>query len=281
MPFFTKQFARFENAIVVGGYAKSTVYNYSRAVVGVCLYHKKPLLTLTPEEVQTYLYKVAMDNDRCTTSIKHIVYGLKFFLRLHDVDDKLFKFPVFKKDKRLPMVLSRQEVRRLISVPPSLKYRLMFALIYSAGFRIGELVNLKIKDVDFDRMQIRIVKGKGNKDRYVLLSERIRFDLNNYIIRYAPYNYLFNGRGKDGIIGVATIRIAFKTAVRKAYILKNVTVHTLRHSYATHMLEDGVDIVSIKEALGHSFVETTMRYLHVAKTKRVVARSPLDTLYED
>lgn len=280
IPYFEKHFAEFEKQIVIGGYAKSTEVNYSRAVAKVCLHYKKSLLSITPDELHDYLYKVVVDNNRSNTQLRHTLYGLKFFLRVHNVDDKIYKFPGFKRDKSLPTVLSRQEVKRLLQTPPGLKYRMIFSLIYSAGLRIGELINLRIRDVDFDRKQIKIEKGKGNKSRYVALSEYLIFDLQNYIKQYQPMEYLFNGKWKGRRLHKSVICVAYHTAVRKAGIIKKVTLHTLRHSFATHMLENGVDLISIKEAMGHAHINTTMIYLHVAKMKRVYAKSPLDGLYE-
>lgn len=280
VPFFERHFAEFEKQIVIGGYAKSTETNYSRAVAKVCLYYKKSLLLITPDELRDYLYNIALVNKRNRTQLRHTLYGLKFFLRVHDVDVSSYKFPGFRKDKQLPVVLSKQEVKRLLVTPPSLKYRLILALVYSAGLRIGELINLKIRDLDMDRMQIRIECGKGKKGRYVALSNYILFDLKNYIQQYKPVKYLFNGKWYGHPLSKSPVRVSFNTAVKKAGIIKQVTLHTLRHSYATHMLEEGVDIISIKEAMGHAHIDTTMMYLHIAKMKRVCAKSPLDCLYD-
>lgn len=280
VPQFKEHYEFFEKYMVVRGYSKSTKYNYSRAVAKICLCYNKSLLLISPDEMHDFLYKIAIEDNRSTTMLKHTVYGLKFFLRIHGIDGSPYKFPSFKRDNRLPIILSRQEIKRLISSAGKPKSRVMLALIYSAGLRIGELVKLKIRDIDFDRMQIRIEHGKGNKDRYVALSSHIVYSLNNYIKQYKPVEFLFNGKRPSNPIRVNTVRSCFHVAVKNAQIIKKVTVHSLRHSYATHLLEDGVDIVSIKEALGHSRIENTMIYLHVAQHQRIKAKSPLDTLYE-
>ena len=128
-------------------------------------------------------------------------------------------------------------------------------------------------------MQIRVCQSKGNKDRYVILSDFILTGLRKYVKSAKPVNYLFNGSSNGKPLGEAAVQQSFRLAVKKAGILKQVSVHTLRHSYATHLLEEGVDIVTIKELLGHSHIQTTMMYLHVAKVDRVNAHSPLDRLY--
>ena len=152
-------------------------------------------------------------------------------------------------------------------------------MIYSAGLRVGEVCHLKIGDIDSDRMQVRVVKSKGKVDRYVPLSKYALKGLRKYLKSSKPKDYLFNGRVKGTPLGSSAVQQSFRLAVKSAGITKDVSVHSLRHTYATHLLEEGVDIVTIKELLGHAAIETTMMYLHVAKVDRVNAHSPLDTLY--
>lgn len=153
-------------------------------------------------------------------------------------------------------------------------------LIYSAGLRVGEVCRLKISDIDSDRMLIRIIKSKEKADRYVPLSGYILKGLRRYVKSAKPKVYLFNGKVKGEPLGKSAVQQSFRLAVKKAGVIKDVCVHSLRHSYATHLLEQGVDIVTIKELLGHATIETTMMYLHVAKVNRINAHSPLDTLYK-
>lgn len=163
--------------------------------------------------------------------------------------------------------------------PQRLKQRVLFSLIYSAGLRIGEVCRLKMSDIDSDRMQIRVLKSKGKTDRYVPLSKYVLKGLRKYILSSKPKLYLFNGSEKGKPLSHGSVQQSFHLAVKKAGIHKDVRVHSLRHSYATHLLEEGVDIVTIKELLGHSSIATTMIYLHVAKVDRIHAHSPLDSLY--
>jgi integrase/recombinase XerD len=279
VPDFREHFKKFEQKTLIEGYSKSTVFNYSRAVAKISLQFQKSLLDLDPDEVNEFLYCLAKEKKASSTYFKHTVYGLRFFFRLYDMEDRILKLPSISHDKKLPVVLSYQELKRLFNAPQRLKQRVLFSLIYSAGLRVGEVCRLKIQDIDSDRMQIRIAQSKGHKDRYVVLSAYILQGLRKYVASIKPKVYLFNGRTKGEPLGVGAVQTSFRLAVKVAKINKEVSVHSLRHTYATHLLEQGVDIVTIKELLGHAHIATTMMYLHVAKVNRVNAHSPLDTLY--
>ena len=281
VPGFKEHYRKFEEQMVIGGYSSSTLFNYSRAVGSLALHFNKSPLELDDDEINSFLFSVAREKKPSSTYFKHMVYGLRFFFRLYHREDRVIKLPTIKNDRKLPVVLSRKELKRLFFAPGRLKQRVLFALIYSAGLRVGEVCNLKISDIDSDRMQIRVVKSKGNHDRYVVLSPFILEGLRKYIKSSKPKGYLFNGKLKGEPLGRSAVQQSFRLAVNKAGITKDVSVHSLRHTYATHLLEEGVDIVTIKELLGHATIETTMMYLHVAKVNRVNAHSPLDRLYKD
>jgi len=266
--------------MTIGGYSQSTLFNYSRAVAKVSLYFKKSLLDLDSDEVNQFLYALAKDKKASSTYFKHTVYGLRFFFRLYDLEDRVLKLPTVKNDRKLPVVLSSEELKRLFKAPQRLKHRVILSLVYSAGLRVSEVCALKISDIDSDRMLIRVVKSKGDRDRYVPLSTVVLKGLRKYVRSSKPKIYLFNGRTKAKSLGHAAVQQSFRLAVKKAKILKEVSVHSLRHSYATHLLEQGVDIVTIKELLGHVAIETTLMYLHVAKISKTSSHSPLDTLYQ-
>ena len=280
VPNFIEHYKKFEQKMIVGGYSSSTLFCYGRAVAKLSLYWKKSLLELQPEEVNEFLHALAEEKQESSTYFKHTVYGLRFFYRLYNMDDKRIELPVIRDTKKIIIVFSKEELKRLFMAPKSLKHRVILALIYSAGLRISELCNLKITDIDSDRMQIQIRNSKGNKSRYVILSACILKGLRKYISENQPSVYLFNGKTKGTPLGTGSIQQSFRRAMKVTNINKEASVHTLRHSYATHLLEDGLDIVTIKELLGHSHIETTMRYLHVAKIDRIRAHSPLDTLYK-
>jgi site-specific recombinase XerD len=279
IPGFSDHFAKFEQQTTIDGYSQSTIFSYSRTVAKISLHFKKSLLDLDADEVNQYLYLLAKEKSASSTFFKHAVYGLRFFFRLYDLEDRVIKLPLLKGRRKLPTVFSRQELRRLFAAPQRLKQRVMFSLIYSAGLRISELSSLKITDVDSGRMQIKIRNSKGRKDRYVILSDYMLKGLRKYVASSKPKDYLFNGKIKGTPLSHGAIQTSFRLAMKVAKINKEASLHTLRHTYATHLLEEGVDIVTIKELLGHVAIETTMVYLHVAKISRVNAHSPLDRLY--
>jgi integrase/recombinase XerD len=281
VPAFQDHLQKFEQQVTLGSYSQSTLFNYARSVAGLVLYFGKSPLDLDDEEINSYIYGIRLQDTKSQTYFKHLVYGLRFFFRMYDREVRALKLPSIKEPRRLPVVLSRQELKRLFVAPSRQKQRVMFCLIYAAGLRISELSNLRISDIDFDRKQIRIQHSKGNKDRYVILSDYIARGITKHIQGAKPRVWLFNGRKKGTPISHSAVQQSFRLAVKKAGILKDVSVHSLRHSFATHMLEDGVDIVTIKEQLGHADLRATMLYLHVAKIPRTDLRSPLDTLYED
>ena len=188
--------------------------------------------------------------------------------------------PNMKRPSQLPIVLSREEVVRLFKVTNNLKHRALLMTAYSAGLRVGEVVRLKIGEIDSGRMQIRVTAGKGAKDRYVPLSPRALEGLREYCRAFKPKNWLFPGDDATDHLSERAAQHVFEDAKARACIKKKATFHTLRHSYATHLLEDGVDLITIKNLLGHGDIRTTMIYLHVAQfpTGRKV-HSPLDSLY--
>lgn len=279
VPGFMDHYAKFEEQSTIRGFSNSTIFNYSRAVAKISLHFKKSILDLDPDEVNQYLFILAKEKKASSTYFKHSIYGLRFFFRLYDMEDRVLKMPTVKNDRKLPIVLSRHELRRLFFAPQRLKQRVIFTVIYSAGLRISELCNLLISDIDSDRMTIRIAKSKGNMDRYVPLSKYALVGLRKYIRSAKPKHYLFNGKVKGQKLSTAAIQQSFRLAKKQANILKPVSVHSLRHSFATHLLEDGLDIVTIKELLGHVDIQNTMMYLQVAQFDRKKAFSPLDRLY--
>jgi len=280
VPHFAEHMAKFDEQVNLKSYAKATVFTYSRAIAQVSLYFKKSPLFLDPDEINAYLHQLKDGKGYSDTYFKHAVYGLRFFFRIHDLEDRLIQLPSLKKSRTLPVVFSQEELRRLFKAPQRLKQRVLFSLIYSAGLRVSEVCKLKISDIDFDRKQIHVRESKNNKSRYVVLGDLIAKGLKQYLNGVKPKGYLFNGREKGKPISHGAVQQSFRLAVTKANIQKEVCVHTLRHSFATHLLEQGVDIVTIKDQLGHSRIETTMMYLHVAQIEKTLSHSPFDTLYK-
>ena len=195
--------------------------------------------------------------------------------------------PEIKKEKKLPVVLSKEEVWRLLSTCQLLKHKMLIGLLYGCGLRCMEVRNVQLKDLDFDRKQLKVVQGKGSKDRYVPLSEHLIRGLKKYIEAEKPQDYLFNGQALangsggdfDNRYSQRGVQWAVRQVAKAAGVKKEVHTHTLRHSYATHLLEDGMDIMTLKDLLGHQNVETTMEYLHIAQLESQRIFSPLDTLF--
>jgi site-specific recombinase XerD len=208
-----------------------------------------------------------------------MVYGLRYYFRHIGQNKRAISLPSLKKEAKLPVILNRNELRQLFKAPPLLKHRIVLSLIYSAGLRSQEVTNLKISDIDFERKTIHIRQSKYKKDRIVPLSGCMQFGLQRYLAVEHPHVYLFNGKEPDGRYSVKGLSWVMREALKRTSIKKDVNLHSLRHSYATHLLEDGLNIVTVKELLGHSGITTTMVYLHVAQCPLVKAHSPLDTLY--
>jgi len=210
---------------------------------------------------------------------KHAVYGLRYYYRHLGLNKRAIDLPSLKEEFKLPVILNRSELKELFKAPGLLKHRIVLTLIYSAGLRSQEVTNMKISDIDFERKTIHIRQSKYKKDRIVPLSDYIAKGLKKYISVEHPDTWLFNGKEPDGRYSVTGLGWVMREALKKTTIKKQVNLHSLRHSYATHLLEDGVNIVIIKELLGHAQITTTIIYLHVAQVPYKLPHSPLDKLY--
>lgn len=191
--------------------------------------------------------------------------------------------PTIERPKKLPVVLSWSEVKQLLKTPKLLKHRLVLAMLYGCGLRCSELRNLQLKDLDFDRMALHIRQGKGRKDRYVPLSLIQIRGLKKYIVAENPTIWCFNGndrKGNPAQLSAMGIQWIVREARKHSGIQKEITTHSLRHTYATHLLEMGLDIMSLKDLLGHADIQTTLVYLHVAQLGRQKPFGPLDRLYK-
>ncbi len=199
------------------------------------------------------------------------------------MEQKRIQLPQIGRQKDLPVVLNKSEVRTLLKAPKFLKHRLMLGLLYGCGLRSYELCNLLQSDIDFERKTVFVKKKKGKTDRYLPLSEHLIRGLKNYLETEKPIKYLFNSQvTKQGLpqpITVRAIQWIIKENRSKIGTQKKFTAHTLRHTYATHLLESGLNIMSLKELLGHAHIETTLIYLHVVNSGSSKKFSPLDTLF--
>lgn len=273
-----------ERSFSINGKAKSTLNNYVRCLAHIALHFKQSPEKLSVENIEDYLYYCQKLHKTPSESFfKHTIFGLRAAYKVMGMEAKRVALPQIKRDLKLPTVLSQEEVRRLLNAPKYLKHRLIIGMLYGCGLRSYELCDLKLADIDFERRTVFIPKKKGKIDRYVPLSKHLARGLKKYVKTENPQTYLFNGQVcKDGEArGLTTngIRWVIKESRSKIGSSKKITAHTLRHTFATHLLEYGVDIVSLKELLGHAHIEMTLNYLHVANLPACSKFSPLDKLY--
>lgn len=279
VPGFAIAYAKFIEKTTIDQSSKGLIVNYGRSLAYIALHFNRVPHQISVDEINTYLYRM-MVHEKCSlTYFKHAVFGLRYWFRLFGMEDKAIQMPPVKKEKKLPVVLSKQECKELFKAPRNLKHRFLLAFAYAGGLRMNELRLLKITDADLQRNQVHIRQGKGRKDRYVGLSKLIAQKMPLYLQEVQPKVYLFEGLTPGEPMGERSIQYIITEALRKTNIKKQVSMHTLRHSYATHLLEDGIDIHSIQHLLGHADLMTTIVYLHVAQVKLKPAHSPLDSLY--
>lgn len=258
-------------------YSKSTIDTYTFFMADfVNFYSNTPLENLTNRDVELFIEKVFIERNYSISTQRQFISALKIFILFYPdtkIDELILERP--KKSRKLPNVLSQEEVLKIITCTQNLKHRAIIALIYSCGLRISELINLKLVDFHIDRKQLIVREGKGRKDRYVSLADSFLPLLSNYYHSYKPKIYFVEG--KDSLkYSAESIRQFLKRSTKKALIYKTVTPHTLRHSYATHLLENGVDIRYIQTLLGHARPETTMIYTHVKRNDLMKIQNPLD-----
>ncbi len=278
---FAALFAKLEQKIILGSLSKSTLLNYGRCIAKISLHFKCIPTLLDEEQINGYLQHLLTNPQQPSKSyFKHTVYGLRFLFRTFNMEDRIVKLPTLKRSNKLPVVLNQSECRKLFKAGRILKHRVLLSLIYSAGLRNKEVRNLKLADIDFERKTIHIRQTKYNKDRYIPLSDKIAIGLKKYILAYNPKVYLFNGKSIGSPLSARGVQWTLRQTLKRTNINKEVTVHTLRHSYATHLLEFGVDVHTVSKLLGHELLATTLIYLHVAQIKPMPRFSPFDKLYQ-
>ena len=276
-----------ERNISILGRSPVTFKHYSRHVAAMAIHFQCLPTELNPEQVKDYLFLLQKQSKTPSqTFFKHTVYGLRFLLRTEGLPYEYLHLPAIPRGNRLPVVLSREEIWAMLQTAKLLKHRLLIGLLYGCGLRCMEVRGIRLKDLDFNRKLLHIVQGKGRKDRYVPLSEHLIRGIRTYITAANPQEYLFNGQWVENEEGVHNnkysqrgVQWVVNHLAKEAGILKDVHTHTLRHSYATHLLEDGVNIVAVQKLLGHENIETTMVYLHVCQLPEQLPQSPLDKVF--
>jgi len=257
-------------------YANNTVKSYvSLFEAFINFFNEKKLSTINDEDIRLYLQKLVQEN-RSNSYINQSINSIKFYYEIVlGMPNRFYSIDRPRKEKKLPQVISKSEVMKILDNTNNLKHRCIVGLLYSAGLRRNELINLKLSDIDSNRMLIRIESGKGNKDRYSLLSNQILDDLRIYYKKWRPKKYIIEGQ-YGGQYSGQSIAVIVTRAAKKAGIRIRVTPHMLRHSFATHLLEAGVDLRQIQVLLGHSSSKTTEIYTHVATSTFSSIKNPLD-----
>ena len=253
--------------------------------------HFKCLPTeLEEDQISDYLHLLKQEHNTPSDSyFKHTVFGLRMLCKVEHIKPHDIGLPSIKRPNKLPVVLSKAEMWSLLQAPDLLKHKILIGLLYGCGLRCLEARSVRIQDIDMDRKTLHVVQGKGKKDRYVSISDHLIRGIQKYLDAENPDTWLFNGQPEanrkggdfDSRYSQKGVQWAVSSAAKKAGIIKHINVHTLRHTYATHLLEDGMDIMTLKEMLGHERIETTLVYLHIAQSGRRKAFSPLDTLFTE
>ena len=268
------------NALRVQNYAYKTLKNYKQAIIALIRYaDPKPLDELTKAYYQQYLLFLVEKKRFSSSTLNVHINSWKFYQEKVLLRDKTYYDVAYPRQAtKLPTVYSVAEVKAIFDATTSLKYRTLFKLVYATGFRLSEAAHLRLIDLDRNRRLITVRGGKGKKDRIVMLTDKLEAAIHEYLTQYKPKTYLFEEPEAGESLAVRTIQRVYSETVRFAGITKTGGIHTLRHSFATHLLESGTDIRYIQALLGHESILTTMRYTHVTADKISNLKSPLDDL---
>jgi site-specific recombinase XerD len=268
----------YKDILEVKRYSKSTIRNYLSAILKFKEFSDIPLKDRSERSIQDFIFH-SVKVDHCSFSTqKQIIGALRLFYReVYKRELEISYLYPDRKKKFLPTVLSPDEVNKVLATISNPKHRCIIMALYGAGLRVGEVCQLVVSDIDSQRMMIHIREGKGLKDRIIPLPTRMLDELRIYWKEYKPSDFLFPGQ-KGGPYSAKSVQMILKRAAKRARIKKKVTPHSLRHSFATHLLEQGTDIRVIQQLLGHNSIKTTQLYLHISKAEFDKISSPLDKL---
>lgn len=276
---FTKLYEDLERAINVSGKSKSTLTNYGRHLAHLALHYNQLPTELDSEQVLDYLHFVKANGSPSATFFKFTVYGMRAACKLRGLPYQQFSLPAIERPNKLPSVLNASEVKQLIKACTLLKHRLLLSLCYGCGLRCAEVRNLRIGDIDTERHMLHVRQGKGGKDRILPLGDLLCRGIQSYLMAERPQTFLFTGNNGEALSQRGTQWVMSQALKKTGIVKEDVSLHILRHTYATHLLEQGLNILTIKELLGHAHIDTTMIYLHLARPVLHLAFSPMDTLY--
>jgi len=270
---------QFNDHMILRGFSPKTKDAYIGAVAGLAKYYRFSPDTLNNDQIQAYLLYLIKDRKLAWSSVNVVFSALRcFYIQVLKWDQTRFHIPSRPRQKKLPKLLSVEQVNNLLKAASNIKHRALLMTVYGGGLRVSEVVRLKPHHIESERMMIRVEQGKGKKDRYTILPQSLLDQLRAYWKVCRPHSWLFFGRDKDKPIAIATAQGIYNNAKNKAGINKGNGIHTLRHCFATHLLDQGVDIFTIKQMLGHTALVTTSKYLHTTKEKITAVKSPLDNL---
>jgi len=261
-----------------GKYSLKTQKAYIYYIRLLCSTMKKNPSEIYPDDVTEFLAIMEKEHKFSASSINLAISAIKFFFRYVLKDNRIKEQKRPNQNKILPMVLSANEINSIFSMEKNQKHRLLLMLVYSSGLRVSEVVSLKKEHIDLSRQVIYIRQGKGRKDRYTMLSEKAALFIQEYYKEYEIDKWIFPGQTGVSHLTIRSAQRIFEKASRNAGITKNISIHGLRHTFATHLLENGIDIRYIKDLLGHANIRTTERYTHVAKRNVLNIKSPLDSI---
>ncbi len=273
-----KQFEDLRKELIARRYSAKTIKSYICCNQLFLKFVKKLPAEITNEDVRNFLVYLSERREASTSSLNIAINALKFNYGEVLKRDFVYDIKRPKKDKKLPVILSKEEVSKILSSVDNLKHKTLLMLTYSGGLRVSEVIKLKVEDIDTQRKLIHIKGAKGRKDRYTLLSEVAFRTLSLYRNKFKPTKWLFPGAREYRHLSTRTAQAIFEHAKEKAGIIKDVTIHSLRHSFATHLLESGTDLRYIQELLGHKNSKTTEIYTHVSNKVLGKIISPLDTM---
>ena len=272
----------FENYLIIQRVAEKTRKAYLQSVQGLEAFHEQSADKLSNEQIQDYLIFCIQEKELAWSSCNGLFCGLKkYYTGYLGRDDSEFSIPPRPRSRQLAILLSPQEVKSILLAAGNLKHRSLLAVIYGSGLRVSEAVQLQPCHIESNRMMIRVEQSKGRKDRYTVLSQNSLELLRAYWRTYRPGKWLFFGRDKNLPMPVGTAQRIFYNAKEKAKITRGRGIHTLRHCFASHALEQGVEMYIIKRWLGHTSIQTTCNYLHLSPAHLAKVKSPLDDLHTE
>ncbi|MCC6274358.1 MAG: site-specific integrase [Leptospiraceae bacterium] len=262
-------------------YSRKTIRAYSSHCIRFLSFCKKPAREISEDDIKSFLSYMTDEKTYSSSTLQQCSFSLKFFFTHICPKNHSFSFPKIKRERKIPEILSEQEVSQLLKSPQNPKHSLLLKLAYSSGLRVSELVSLKWADIDLYRKILKVRQGKGKKDRITLISTKTSSWLNLYKSSHMFYEenpYLFPGQCGIGHLSERSAQKIFQNALIHCGIKKLLSIHSLRHAFATHLLEQGTDIRFIQKLLGHSNLKTTQIYTHVAKTSIQKLVSPIDNI---